>query len=184
MLVPTKPGQVPTRSGHQVRCAHCKTVKDAELRLALAATQQNPAPGVPLPGPQNPQAPQTPAPAAAQAPQPTKPALSLVVLDPAHGGPDAGAHGATGVSEAEVVLNLARAVRGQLESQGWHVVQTRQGNENPTFDERSAKINALRGAVFISLHVSSSGPGGTIRAYSLPVPGDTAGTSSLPAPAM
>jgi len=96
---------------------------------------------------------------------PLRPALSVVVLDPAHGGPDAGAHGPTGIVESEVVLSFARQVRVELERQGLRVVTTRQGNENPSFDDRSALANAQRGAIFISLHVSSNGPAGTARAY-------------------
>jgi N-acetylmuramoyl-L-alanine amidase len=102
----------------------------------------------------------------------------VVVLDPAHGGPDAGAHGASGVIESEVVLNFARAIRGELESRGFRVIFTRQGNENPSFDDRSAIINAQRDAVLITLHVSSSGPVGTVRTYSLPVGAPPLGTDA------
>jgi len=128
---------------------------------------------------QQPAPPPPPAPAAppqgAPAPAPVAPAqgsagLSVVVLDPAHGGADAGARGASGVLESEVVLSLARAVRAELERQGLRVLLTRQGNENPSFDERSAVANGQRGALFISLHVSSTGPVGTVRAYSFMAP--------------
>lgn len=139
--------------------------------------QQPQAPPKTLAAPQAPAkapaAQQTPAPAGPQAPAPlplARPRLSVVVLDPAHGGADAGAHGATGVVESEVVLSFARLIRAELEAQGWRVVLTRQGNENPSFDERSAVANGQRGAVFISLHVSSTGPLGTARAYSVAVP--------------
>jgi N-acetylmuramoyl-L-alanine amidase len=101
------------------------------------------------------------------APVPPRPALS-VVLDPAHGGPDAGARGPNGVIESDIVLSFARAIRAELERAGFRVILTRQGNENPSFDDRSAVINAQRDAVFISLHVSSSGPVGTARVYSMP----------------
>jgi len=87
------------------------------------------------------------------------------VLDAAHGGTDPGARGAGGIVEKEVVLSVARAVQAQLERQGLRVVLTRQGDENPSFDDRAAAANAQRGAVFISLHVSSNGPAGTARAY-------------------
>jgi N-acetylmuramoyl-L-alanine amidase len=92
-----------------------------------------------------------------------------VVLDPAHGGPDAGARGASGVLESDVALAIARAVRVELEREGLRVIQTRQGNENPSFDDRSSIVNGQRGAIFISLHVSSTGPVGSARVYSLPM---------------
>jgi N-acetylmuramoyl-L-alanine amidase len=80
-----------------------------------------------------------------------------------------------------VVLGFARLTRAELERQGLRVVMTRQGNDNPSFDERSAMANAHRGAVFISLHVSSTGPAGTARVYSVAAPA-APGTRPTPLP--
>ena len=91
--------------------------------------------------------------------------LNIVVLDPAHGGTDPGARGTAGIRESEIVLDFVIQVRRALELQGFQVVQTRQGNENPSFDDRSATANAQRGAVFITLHISSTGMPGTVRVY-------------------
>jgi N-acetylmuramoyl-L-alanine amidase len=102
------------------------------------------------------------APATPQAP----PALGVVVVDPAHGGSDSGARGANGVVESDVVLDFARIIRMALEAEGFRVVLTREGNQDPSFDDRSALVNGIPEAVFISLHVSSTGPLGTARAYS------------------
>jgi N-acetylmuramoyl-L-alanine amidase len=87
------------------------------------------------------------------------------VLDPAHGGTDFGARGAGGVRESEILLLFAAQVRTALESMSFQVMQTRQGNENPSFDDRSAIVNSQRGAVFVSLHVGSTGLPGTVRVY-------------------
>ncbi len=91
--------------------------------------------------------------------------LNVVVLDPAHGGTDPGARGTGGIRESEIVLSFAMEVRRALEQQGFQVVQTRQGNEDPSFDDRSATANAQRGAVFVTLHISSTGLPGTVRVY-------------------
>jgi N-acetylmuramoyl-L-alanine amidase len=91
--------------------------------------------------------------------------LNIVVLDPAHGGTDPGARGTGGIRESEIVLDMALQVRRALELEGFQVVQTRQGNENPSFDDRSATANAQRGAVFVTLHISSTGVPGTVRVY-------------------
>jgi N-acetylmuramoyl-L-alanine amidase len=91
--------------------------------------------------------------------------LNVVVLDPAHGGTDPGARGTGGIRESEIVLDFAIQVRRALELQGFQVVQTRLGNENPSFDDRSAIANAQRGAVFVTLHISSTGLPGTARVY-------------------
>lgn len=91
--------------------------------------------------------------------------LNIVVLDPAHGGTDTGARGTGGLRESEIVLEFAVKVRRALELQGFQVVQTRLANENPSFDDRSALVNAQTGAVFVTLHISSTGLPGTARVY-------------------
>lgn len=94
------------------------------------------------------------------------PAPIVVVLDPAHGGADSGARGTSGITESDAVLDFARVMRVALEAQGFRVVLTRDGNQDPSFDDRSASANAIPDAVFVSLHVSSTGMFGTARAYS------------------
>lgn len=111
----------------------------------------------------------TPAVAAPQypAPVPQRAGLNMVVLDPAHGGTDPGARGAGGVRESDIVLDFAAQVRRALESQGFQVMQTRSGNDDPSFDDRSAMANAQQGAVFITLHIASTGVPGTVRTYAM-----------------
>jgi len=111
-----------------------------------------------------------PAPSAVTAaPQmPARAGLNIVVLDPAHGGTDPGARGAQGIRESDLVLDLTTQVRRALEAGGFQVIQTRSGNENPSFDDRSATANAQYGAVFVTLHISSSGLPGTVRVYVMP----------------
>jgi N-acetylmuramoyl-L-alanine amidase len=62
-------------------------------------------------------------------------------------------------------MEITLQVRRALELQGFQVVQTRQGNENPSFNDRSAIANAQIGAVFVTLHVSSTGLPSTARVY-------------------
>jgi len=109
----------------------------------------------------------SPAQSAVDEPAPPQKTLSVVVLDPAHGGTDPGARGTSGIAESDVVLGFARLVRISLEAQGLRVVLTRQANDDPSFDDRSKLANAQRGDVFISLHVSSTGQPGTVRVYSM-----------------
>jgi N-acetylmuramoyl-L-alanine amidase len=147
--------------------------------LALAGagmvrSTQSPAPAPQTtPNTQTPAAPVAASPQVGTSPQVASPfgaqtqrsGLNIVVLDPAHGGTDPGARGTGGIRESEIVLDLATQVRRALELQGFQVVLTRQGNENPSFDDRSAIANAQRGAVFVTLHISSTGLPGTVRAY-------------------
>jgi len=94
--------------------------------------------------------------------------LNIVVIDPAHGGTDPGARGVGGTRESDIVLDLAAQVRRGLEAQGFQVMQTRSANENPSFDDRSGLANAQTGAIFLTLHVSSTGLTGTVRVYTMP----------------
>ncbi len=132
---------------------------------APSQTQQ---PALGTPPPATPSAPSSQGGVAAASPfgaQALPAGLNVVVLDPAHGGTDPGARGTGGIRESEIVLDLAIQVRRALELHGFQVVQTRQGNENPSFDDRSATANAQRGAVFVTLHISSTGLPGTARVY-------------------
>src|ERR1700686_957604 len=138
---------------------------------AQAPTTQN-SPASVAPQIANPQTPNT---VFSDSPRP-RPGLNIVVLDPAHGGTDTGARGTGGIRESEIVLQFALQVRRALEAQGFQVIQTRMANENPSFDDRSAMANAQIGAVFVSLHVSSTGLPGTVRVYvNLDLPGTSVG---------
>ena len=152
-------------------CALIAVCAAAGVSVRAARTAQAP----PV---QSPTSAVTPPQAASSLPGAPSGALNVVVLDPAHGGADYGARGTEGVRESEVVMEFAVQVRRALEAQGFQVVQTRLGNEDPTFDERSAVANAQQGAVFVTLHVASTGLPGTARVYGnedLPVAPDTTG---------
>lgn len=105
---------------------------------------------------------QVPAPAPTPAVVQTGP---VIVLNPAHGGTDTGARGANGITEKDVVLQFARTMRGEIMRQGFRVAMTRDDDSNPSYDDRAATANAFRDAIFISIHVSSTGTAGTARAY-------------------
>lgn len=119
--------------------------------------------------------------AAQNAVAPPQAGLNIVVLDPAHGGTDLGARGTGGIHESDIVLEFAAQVRTALEAQGFQVVQTRQGNANPSFDDRSAMANAQRGAIFVTLHIASTGTPGTVRVYVMnDMPSGTGATGLIP----
>ena len=105
-----------------------------------------------------------PAPPSGQAPSPA-PSGPIIVVNPAHGGTDTGARGQDGTIEKDIVLQFARALRAELDRQGFHAVLTRNDDSNPSYDDRAAAVNAYRDAIFVSLHVSSTGTFGTVRTY-------------------
>jgi N-acetylmuramoyl-L-alanine amidase len=98
-------------------------------------------------------------------PRPAPP-LAILVIDPAHGATDSGARGEQGVAEKDVVLFLAQSLKRELERQGMRVILTRQGDTAASFDDRASIANVLPNAVFLSLHVSSTGKPGIATAYS------------------
>jgi N-acetylmuramoyl-L-alanine amidase len=124
---------------------------------------------IPAPPPtqQTPTPPQQPAPALNPAPPPTPPHTGpVIVINAAHGGTDDGARADNGLLEKNVVLIFARMLRSEFERQGFRVVMTRNDDSNPSYEDRAAVANAYRDAIFISLHVSSTGQLGTTRTYS------------------
>jgi N-acetylmuramoyl-L-alanine amidase len=81
----------------------------------------------------------------------------IVVLDPGHGGGDAGATGADGQLEKELTLDIARRVRLLLEKRyGLNVLLTRGRDEFVPLARRTAYANKKSAAAFISLHVNAS----------------------------
>ena len=107
----------------------------------------------------------------------------VVVIDAGHGGTDTGARG-TNLVEKDVVLQVAKILRAELERAGYRVVMTRNDDSNPSYEDRAAAANAYRDAIFVSLHVSSTGATGNTRAYfyefSLPFQATDASLSSEP----
>ncbi|HTQ87493.1 MAG TPA: N-acetylmuramoyl-L-alanine amidase [Candidatus Solibacter sp.] len=145
---------------------------------ALASTHsraQSPmppqAPGLPVAPPATQQEPQTqyPFPLAPGPERPTTPAAVTVILDPAHGGADSGAHGdpaEEGAVEKDLVLAIALTMRRELERQGVRVVLTRQSDTAVSINDRAAVANGLGAGFFVSLHVGSTGEANTAATYS------------------
>ncbi len=91
--------------------------------------------------------------ALAQAPSHPADAKPVVVLDPGHGGVDPGTSSATGITEKEVVLTFARALKAKLEATGrYEVFLTR---DDDTFLPLRGRVEFAqkKGAgLFLSIH--------------------------------
>jgi len=155
-----KPGSQPLR-----QLAPAQSSAQQTSPQTTATPQQAPALNAPGQTVQQPTTTSPPAVPQYLPPAPPRQGLNVVVLDPAHGGTDPGARGTGGVRESDLVLELAEQVRRSLETQGFQVIQTRSGNDDPSLDDRSAMANAQTGAVFVSLHIASTGLPGTVRTY-------------------
>lgn len=91
--------------------------------------------------------------ALAQAPSRPADSKPVVVLDPGHGGVDPGTSSATGITEKEVVLTFARALKAKLEATGrYEVFLTR---DDDTFLPLRGRVEFAqkKGAgLFLSIH--------------------------------
>jgi N-acetylmuramoyl-L-alanine amidase len=80
---------------------------------------------------------------------------SKIVIDPGHGGHDPGALGA-GVSEADVVLDVALRLEKLLKAAGVEVVLTRRTDEYVPLEERAAIAAREQADLFLSIHANAS----------------------------
>ena len=89
-----------------------------------------------------------------------------IVIDPGHGGNDAGAIGPTGVMEKNVTLNVALELKRMLEAEGAEVILTREtdrtvspkGAAASDIEELGARCdvaNQNRADIFISIHADA-----------------------------
>ena len=147
-----------------------------------------PAPVVAAPPPPPP-ASQAPA-VAQQAPKPQAPAPPrfLVLIDPAHGGDDIGAAITPTLPEKDVTLELARRVQHQLANRGIAASLLRTSDVAISLDQRAISANALRPALYLSIHAANTGKGVHVFTSLLPdatvspngfLPWDTAQASFL-----
>jgi N-acetylmuramoyl-L-alanine amidase len=78
-----------------------------------------------------------------------------IVIDPGHGGPDRGVVVA-GVSEADLVWDLARRLVGRMSATGMEAVLSRREDTCPPDAERAAFANNTRSDLVLSLHTDAN----------------------------
>lgn len=82
--------------------------------------------------------------------------IETIVLDPGHGGKDPGAIGRDGLTEKEVVLDVALRLRELLrERLGKKVIMTRDKDEFIELDDRAKFANGYKADLFVSIHINS-----------------------------
>lgn len=96
---------------------------------------------------------------------------NVIVLDPAHGGQDAGGS-INGQPEKNITLGLGTSLRDALIARGFTVVSTRESDLTEaapvlTTDQRAGIANHLRPAACVSLHATTRGNGIHISTSSL-----------------
>ncbi len=79
-----------------------------------------------------------------------------IVLDPGHGGIDGGAVGSGGAREKEIVLQVAKKIRAEVEALGpYDVVMTRDDDMFISLRERLDFSRRTKADLFVSLHADS-----------------------------
>ena len=130
-----------------------------KLALTLCLLVAAPAPG---------QQPTIPATSTAPAPgqRPTIPATpatprTIIFLDPAHGGPDPGAHLPNNVLEKDVTLAFGARLRALLSTSGFAVISTHETDPAVPFptDQRAEIGNHAHPTACLILHATASGTG-------------------------
>lgn len=139
--------------------------KAEDAQEAVTIDLLPPAPATPSPTPASPIAGTapigTPRPAS-PAPEPPRfdlPAggVRTIVLDPGHGGEDAGVRSGGGTQEKDLTLLFARRLRASLEARmGVRVLLTRDNDDNVPLDRRTSFANNNKADLFLSLHANSS----------------------------
>ena len=125
-----------------------------EVPLAAQPQETNAAPA-PQPAPP----PVTTLPAEAAPPLfgPRTAKLQTMVIDPGHGGDDAGVHGPKGALEKQITLDVARRLKMQIETRlGMRVIMTREDDRGVSPDERDAIANNSKADLFLSIHVNGA----------------------------
>lgn len=107
-------------------------------------------------------------------------AIRRVVLDPGHGGHDPGAIGAMGLQEKDVTLDIAhRAAPLIARELGISTLLTRDSDVYVPLAERTARANAFRADLFISIHCNSAehGAGSGVMTFVLAAASDHVASS-------
>jgi N-acetylmuramoyl-L-alanine amidase len=110
---------------------------------------------------------------AAVAQQPTP--RTLILIDPAHGGPDPGAKLTDTLSEKSFTMAFGARLRAILTTSGFSVISTHESDPTVTFttDQRAEIANHAHPTACLVLHATDSGNGVHIISSELPPPDDS-----------
>ena len=80
---------------------------------------------------------------------------ATIALDAGHGGIERGAVGPTGLDEASVALELARAIGEQLAARGARPLLLRDDGDGPSVSERARTANESSATLLVAVHLNS-----------------------------
>lgn len=119
-------------------------------------------PGPPGAVPKAPIGPPAAAPPGAKPSGPQAPAapppLPSIVIDPGHGGNDAGARSRDGILEKNVTAQIAIKLAADISAtKKYRVILTRTGDTDPSIEQRTLSANTAQPVAFITLHAGELG---------------------------
>lgn len=77
-----------------------------------------------------------------------------ILIDAGHGGHDPGGIGVSGTKEKDVVLDIAKRLKRNLEERGFSVAMTRETDKFLTLEERANLANQKDIGLFLSIHAN------------------------------
>lgn len=83
-------------------------------------------------------------------------AIDTVVIDPGHGGKDPGAVGVGGLREKDLVLDISKTLKRELEEAGVKVMLTRDRDVFIPLGKRTQIANDAKADFFISIHANAA----------------------------
>jgi len=103
---------------------------------------------------------------------------STVVIDAGHGGYDRGGVPGQRISEKDKTLDVAQRLRRILQTDGYRVIMTRDGDVFVPLGTRVAIANSYRNATFVSIHFNCSTRAGANGIETYYYRGDSAGLAA------
>lgn len=80
----------------------------------------------------------------------------VVMIDPAHGGKDAGVNISDKVGEKDITLAIALALQRELDKEGnFEIILTRDSDKTVSCEDRRKNISKIKPALFLSLHINA-----------------------------
>jgi N-acetylmuramoyl-L-alanine amidase len=81
--------------------------------------------------------------------------IRRIIIDPGHGGLDAGATGPGGLREKDAALAISLALKEELEARGFEALLTRESDAFVSLDDRTRFANRKKGDLFLSVHCNA-----------------------------